>query len=110
MSEYKNPSGERAAALWNAGDGSAPVVVAAGQGFVAEKIVELARKNDIPVYQDYSLASLLSQIDPGADIPPGLYQAVAELYLWLLDTCGGQTADALARADGGGPQPAEIRE
>lgn len=89
MSGYKNTPGERAAALRYTGDGSMPIVVAAGQGFIAETIVGLARQNDIPVYQDHSLAALLSQIDPGAEIPPELYQAVAELYLWLMDACGG---------------------
>lgn len=74
----------RAAALrYGAGDG-APVIVASGMGHLAEKIVEVATDNGVPVYEDNSLATVLSQMELGKEIPEELYQAVVEIYLYFL--------------------------
>lgn len=76
---------QRAAALrYRAGDG-APVIVASGMGHLAEKIVEVAADNGVPVYEDTSLATVLSQMQLGREIPEELYQAVVEIYLYFLE-------------------------
>ena len=76
---------QRAAALrYGAGDG-APVIVASGMGHLAEKIVEVAADNGVPVYEDTSLATVLSQMQLGREIPEELYQAVVEIYLYFLE-------------------------
>lgn len=76
---------QRAAALrYGVGDG-APVVVASGMGHLAEKIVEVAVDNGVPVYEDNSLATVLSQMELGREIPEELYQAVVEIYLYFLE-------------------------
>lgn len=76
---------QRAAALrYGAGDG-APVIVASGMGHLAEKIVEVAADNGVPVYEDNSLATVLSQMQLGREIPEELYQAVVEIYLYFLE-------------------------
>ena len=78
-------SPRRAAALqYGAGDG-APVIVASGMGHLAEKIVEVALDNGVPVYEDNSLATVLSQMELGKEIPEELYQAVVEIYLYFLE-------------------------
>lgn len=83
--ENGNAPTQRAAALrYRAGDG-APVIVASGMGHLAEKIVEVAADNGVPVYEDTSLATILSQMQLGREIPEELYQAVVEIYLYFLD-------------------------
>lgn len=81
MSRYDS---DRAAALKYDGN-NAPVVVAAGSGYIAQKIVEVAENKDIPVYEDNSLATLLSQLKCGTEIPPELYQAVVDIYVYFLN-------------------------
>lgn len=68
---------------YHSGEDVAPVVIAKGTGAVAEKILEIARKHDIPLYQDPDLVSVLSAIDLGAVIPQELYQAVAEILAFV---------------------------
>lgn len=63
---------------------AAPVVVASGSGHVAQKIIGLAEKSGVPVFRDNSLATLLSQLQSGTEIPPELYRAVVEIYVYFL--------------------------
>lgn len=85
MSQYEKLP--KAAALRYSQDapGSAPVVVASGLGYVAQKIVDVAQESGVPVYQDDSLASLLSQMEAGSKIPPELYQAIVDIYVYFLN-------------------------
>lgn len=87
MSRYdtpRRPAG-RAVALSYGGDSGAPVVVASGMGYLAEKIVEVATENGVPVYEDNSLATMLSQLALGQEIPDSLYQAIVEIYVYFLN-------------------------
>lgn len=72
---------------------NAPVVVAAGLGYVAQKIIDVAQDNNVPVFQDDALASLLSQFDSGNEIPPELYQAIVDIYVYFLNYSLDGTAD-----------------
>ncbi len=47
----------------------APRVVASGEGYIAEKIVELARQADVPVVEDAALVSALLVLELGEEIP-----------------------------------------
>ena len=58
---------------------SAPRVSAKGSGLLAEKIIELARKEGIPISEDPDLVGALIQLDFQEEIPPELYRAVAEI-------------------------------
>lgn len=71
-----------AAALRYERGSSAPAVVASGRGTVAERIVEIARDAGIPLREDAVLAEALAALEVGADVPPALYQAVAEALVW----------------------------
>ena len=74
----------RAAALrYRADRDDAPRITAAGQGLVAEKILEVAAAAGVPVQHDPGLAEVLSRIDPGEEIPPETYRAVAEVLAFL---------------------------
>lgn len=63
--------------------GRAPRLVAKGQGFVADEIIERARAAGVPVHESRELVSLLLQLDLDAHIPPALYVAVAEVLAWV---------------------------
>ena len=73
--------GERAVALQYSPGNGAPVIVASGMGHLAEKIVEVAVESGVPVYEDNSLATVLSQMELGREIPEELYQAIVEIYI-----------------------------
>lgn len=64
-------------------NGLAPRLVAKGQGFVADEIIERARAAGVPVHESRELVSLLMQLDLDAHIPPALYVAVAEVLAWV---------------------------
>lgn len=76
---------KRAVALQYGADDAAPVVVASGMGYLAEKIVDVAQENGVPVYEDDSLATMLTQLNLGQEIPPELYQAIVEIYVYFLN-------------------------
>jgi flagellar biosynthesis protein len=72
------------AIAYNPGD-AAPKILAAGKGEVAERIIETAKENDVPFYQDNSLAETLSRLKIGDTIPPELYSVVAEILVFVDD-------------------------
>ncbi len=83
-SENVRKKSNRAVALqYGAGD-AAPVVVASGMGHMAEKIVEVAADHGVPIYEDNSLATVLSQLQLGQEIPEELYKAIVEIYVYFL--------------------------
>lgn len=57
----------------------APKVTAKGAGLVAEKIIDLATKQGIPISEDPDLVGALMQLDFQEEIPEELYRAVAEV-------------------------------
>jgi flagellar biosynthesis protein len=75
---------ERAVALrYTSEERSAPVVVAQGRGAIARRLIEIASANGVPVREDPDLVALLSLVDLGEEIPPVLYQAVAEVIRFI---------------------------
>lgn len=85
MSQYKDILNKKAVALhYDENKDAAPVIVASGLGYMAEKIVEVANDNGVPVYEDNSLATVLTQLDLGTAIPEELYQAIVEIYAYFL--------------------------
>ncbi len=72
------------AVAYEPGD-SAPKILASGKGEVAERIIETAKENDVPFYQDHKLAETLSKLEIGDAIPPELYEVVAEILVFVDD-------------------------
>ena len=72
------------AVAYESGD-VAPKILAAGKGEVAERIIEKAKENDVPFYQDNKLAETLSKLQIGDTIPPELYDVVAEILVFVDD-------------------------
>ena len=62
----------------------APKVLAKGGGFMAERILEIAKEQGIPIQKDESLAASLHQLDLGTIIPEELYAVVAELLAFMM--------------------------
>lgn len=61
----------------------APKIVATGKGILAEKIIEKAKESNVPIHQDSKLAGTLSKLEIGDMIPPELYEAVAEVLVFV---------------------------
>lgn len=60
----------------------APRITAAGSGPVAERILELAHAEGIPLREDPDLVAALAALDLGAMIPAELYDVIAEVLAW----------------------------
>jgi flagellar biosynthesis protein len=73
---------KRAAALRYEQGGGAPKITAAGQGLIAEKILEEAKKAGVPIREDKALTEALSGLDLGSEVPEDLWVAVAQALAW----------------------------
>lgn len=63
---------------------SAPVVIAKGEDFLAQKIKDKARELDIEIVENKPLArALYANVDIGQEIPEELYQAVADVLAYV---------------------------
>jgi flagellar biosynthesis protein len=71
------------ALAYDPNEDGAPRVIASGKGVLAEKIIEQAKDNKIPVHQDDKLADTLSKLEIGEMIPPELYEVVAEILIFV---------------------------
>lgn len=61
----------------------APRISAKGTGETAEKIISVAKSNDIPIQEDVNLVGLLSQLELNQKIPEELYEVVAEVFAFI---------------------------
>lgn len=104
MSEFRETLNKKAVALtYDEDKQNAPVIVASGMGYMAEKIVEIASENGVPVYEDDSLATVLTQLELGSEIPEELYQAVVDIYAYFLHfTLNGEEKKKGSRQTGSG--------
>lgn len=91
MSKFNDVLNKKAVALsYDENKNRAPIIVASGMGYVAEKMVEIARESGVPVYEDNSLATMLTQLELGAEIPTELYQAIIDIYVYFLQYVPGE--------------------
>ena len=79
-----NPTHYAVAIKYDAEHYSAPIVVAKGEDFLAMKIKEAAKENQIEIVENKPLARMLyANVDVGEEVPPELYQAVAEVLAFV---------------------------
>ncbi len=79
-----NPTHLAVALRYDTENMDAPVVVAKGAGFMAEKIKQIARQAGVPILENRSLArGLFKATKVGQEIPTALYQAAAELLAYV---------------------------
>lgn len=83
MADDKRKKIKTAVALEYDPTDAAPKVVASGFGKAAERIIDKAKENDVPVHKDGKLADTLSNLEIGELIPPELYEVVAEVLVFV---------------------------
>ncbi|MDD7643784.1 MAG: flagellar biosynthesis protein FlhB [bacterium] len=75
-----NPTHYAVALKYDAGTGTAPVLLAKGADLVAQRIKEIAKENHVEIVENKPLARMIyANVEIGREIPPELYQAVAEI-------------------------------
>lgn len=87
MKKVKSNKKKKAIALKYGSDNMAPTVIAKGKGYVAENIVNKGKDEKIEVHEDEKLLDNLMKLEIGQEIPPELYDAVAQIlaYVYYLD-------------------------
>ena len=83
MRRYKIDPGKKAAAISYDPDEAAPLLLAAGRGREALRILEEARKAGITIVEDSALAALLEAAKPGDYIPEWCWDAVAKILAFV---------------------------
>ena len=82
-----NPTHYAVAIQYDAEKAKAPVVLAKGEDYLAQKIKEVAKENHVEIVENKPLARMLyANVDIGQEIPPELYQAVAEVLAMVYNT------------------------
>ncbi len=79
-----NPTHYAVAIKYDAEEADAPIVVAKGADYLAQKIKETARENDVEIVENKPLARMLyANVEVGELVPPELYKAVAEVLAYV---------------------------
>lgn len=79
-----NPTHFAVALKYDADSGKAPIVVAKGEDFLAKRIKEIAKESNVEIVENKPLARMLyHNVEVGEEIPPELYQAVAEVLAFV---------------------------
>ncbi|OPZ60617.1 MAG: Flagellar biosynthetic protein FlhB [Deltaproteobacteria bacterium ADurb.Bin510] len=79
----ENKPRQAVALKYKRGVDAAPKVAAKGRGATAEKIIELARKHNVPIQRDQALLNALYVLELNETIPEELYKAVAEVLAFV---------------------------
>lgn len=88
MPKNENKTTSAIALKYNPDKDYSPIVVAAGHGHVAERIINLADESGVPIYRDDSAAAVLTMLSVGQGIPPELYSVVAGIYVEVMKLAG----------------------
>jgi flagellar biosynthetic protein FlhB len=82
-----NPTHLAVALKYDAETNRAPILLAKGEDYLAQKIKEAARENHIEIVENKPLARMIyHNVEIGAEIPPELYQSVAEVLAMVYHT------------------------
>ena len=70
---------------------SAPLVVAKGKNYLAQRIRQRAVEHQVPIIENAPLAqALYHSVEVGQEIPPHLYRAVAEILAYIFKLMNGR--------------------
>ena len=90
-----NPTHYAVAVSYDSNKAPAPVVIAKGQDYIAQRIKEVARENGVEIVENKAVAqALYKSVEIGQQIPPELYQAVAEILAFVYKLKGKVEAHA----------------
>ena len=79
-----NPTHFAIALKYEAGNKSAPIVVAKGMDFMAQRIKKIATENNVPLHEDVQLARALYKVcEVGDQIPGTFYKAIAQILAFI---------------------------
>jgi flagellar biosynthesis protein len=81
--KVRKPQKKAVALRYDRAHDPAPTVLAKGMGPVAEKIIALARENNIPIQENSDLVEILAQLEINDQIPPSTYLIVAEILAFV---------------------------
>jgi flagellar biosynthesis protein len=59
-----------------------PVIISSAKGYLAEKLIDIAKLHNITIYKDNDMAEILSKFDTGTEIPENLFLAMAEILAY----------------------------
>lgn len=85
MRKNKDIKNTKAVALSYKKGYSAPKVLAKGKGEVADNILNIGRENKVKIFEDENLVEELIKLDLYEEIPPYLYDAVANIIYFVYD-------------------------
>ncbi len=84
-----NPTHYAVAIRYDASEADAPIVLAKGEGYLAQRIKDVAKEHSIEIVENKPLARMLyHNVDIGQAVPPELYQAVAEVLAFVYQLQG----------------------
>jgi flagellar biosynthetic protein FlhB len=79
-----NPTHYAVAIKYDANEADAPMVVAKGADYLAQRIKDIAKENDVEIVENKPLARMLyANVEVGELVPPELYKAVAEVLAYV---------------------------
>jgi flagellar biosynthetic protein FlhB len=86
-----NPTHYAVAIRYRMEDMAAPAVVAKGKNYLALRIRAKAIEHQVPIIENPPLAqALYKSVEPGQEIPPHLYRAVAEILAYIFKLMNGR--------------------
>ena len=83
LKKDKKDRNKVAVALTYVPEEEAPRIVASGKGYLADRILEVAKESNVPIHTDEKLTNTLSKLELGDYIPKELYEVVAEVMLFV---------------------------
>ena len=83
MKKDKTPRPKAVALSYDQDAARAPRISAKGAGYLAERIIEIAKEHGIGIYEDPDLVEVFSKLDLNHEIPESLYRAVAEVLAFV---------------------------
>ena len=96
------PHHRQAVALRYEANAMAPRVVAKGEGFLAQALMERAQAAGVPLNTAPELMQLLMKLELNHVVPPDLYAVVAQVLVWAYSV---DEREAEARGGQGLPLP-----
>ena len=95
MPKFNDILNKKAVALsYDENKNAAPIIVASGMGYLAEPKLQNPQQPTKPNNHHNSLATMLTQLDLGSEIPVELYQAIIDIYIYFLGYVPGKKKDA----------------
>lgn len=79
-----NKKEKKAVALkYDRDENAAPQVAAKGSGWLAEKIIAVAKEHKIHIHEDADLVEVLEKVELDQEIPLEVYSVVAEIFSYI---------------------------